>query len=67
MISHRAFRHTYNAVGAGKLFRTDPDAFTPVPNSGICLRSGVAKGVKVVKNFGTPSLALVLDGRHNMF
>lgn len=56
-------------IGAGKLYATaDNQAIMHVdrsrrPVDGVYLRPGVAKGVKVVRNYGNPTPALVLDGR----
>ncbi|KAH7728981.1 WAGO-3 protein [Aphelenchoides avenae] len=50
----------YAAIGAGKLFANDTTKYRNIGN-GMCLRPGVAKGVKVVKNYGQPTPALVLD------
>lgn len=52
--------NSYTMVGAGKLFETNPDNNQQAGN-GIVLRSGVAKGVRVVHDFGNPKPALVLD------
>jgi hypothetical protein len=51
---------SYRVIGAGKLFTTDPRAFQPLQN-GLTLRSGVKKGVKIIKNYGQSCPALVLD------
>ena len=55
------FSNVYSPVGAGKLFEVTPENQRRVGN-GVVLRSGVAKGVRVVQNYGKPSPALVLDG-----
>lgn len=41
-------RNIYTQVGAGKLFETSPDHAEEVAN-GIVLRTGVAKGVRIVQ------------------
>lgn len=49
-------------IGSGKLFETIPDNNQQAGN-GIILRSGVAKGVRIVHDFGHPKPALVLDSK----
>lgn len=51
----------YSPVGAGKLFETSMEHSQNVDN-GMVMRSGVAKGVRIVSNNGNPMPALVLDG-----
>ncbi|KAH7728887.1 CSR-1 protein [Aphelenchoides avenae] len=53
-------RNEYAAIGAGKLFTNDERKFRNI-GFGMLLRPGVAKGVKVVKNYGQPTPAIVLD------
>jgi len=55
------FSNFYSPIGAGKLYEVTPENQRQVGN-GIVLRSGAAKGVRVVKNYGNPAPALVLDG-----
>jgi hypothetical protein len=52
----------YSPVGPGRLYEVHPDNQRNAGN-GIVLRSGLAKGVRVVQNYGNPSPALVLDGK----
>lgn len=55
-------------IGAGKLYSTNSRDYIMhtdrqrQPADGVYLRPGVAKGVKVVRNYGDPAPALVLDG-----
>lgn len=53
--------NVYTPIGPGRLFVTSEDM--EEIDSGIVLRTGVAKGVRVVQNDGKPKPALVLDGR----
>ncbi|KAH7705857.1 CSR-1 protein [Aphelenchoides avenae] len=66
-------RGFYKMIGAGKLYATaDNQAIMHVdrnrrPVDGVYLRPGVAKGVKVVRNYGNPTPALVLDAKYSPF
>ncbi|KAL3101146.1 hypothetical protein niasHS_001606 [Heterodera schachtii] len=53
-------RDIYSPVGAGKLYEVSPEERVSAGN-GIILRPGVAKGVRVVRNYGELAPALVLD------
>lgn len=53
--------NTYTPIGAGKLFETETEQNVQRIDNGMLLRSGVAKGVRIVQNFGEPCPALVLD------
>ncbi|KAF7631020.1 hypothetical protein Mgra_00008727 [Meloidogyne graminicola] len=56
----------YAPVGVGKLYEITPENQVSVGN-GIVMRSGVAKGVRIVHNYGDPSPALVLDTKVSPF
>jgi hypothetical protein len=54
-------RNLYTPIGAGNLF--DLGVLRTVDN-GMILRSGISKGVRIVKgNMGKPIPALVVDGK----
>uniref|UniRef100_A0A914GSD4 Piwi domain-containing protein n=1 Tax=Globodera rostochiensis TaxID=31243 RepID=A0A914GSD4_GLORO len=53
-------RDIYTPIGAGKLYEVTPEEQVSVGN-GVVLRSGVAKGVRIVRNYGNLAPALVLD------
>uniref|UniRef100_A0A183BQ53 Piwi domain-containing protein n=1 Tax=Globodera pallida TaxID=36090 RepID=A0A183BQ53_GLOPA len=53
-------RDIYTPIGAGKLYEVTPEEQISVGN-GVVLRSGVAKGVRIVRNYGNLAPALVLD------
>jgi len=55
------FSYKYTPIGAGKLFETQTNNLTQV-NNGMVLRSGIAKGVRIVQGEGSdPVAALVVD------
>nr|CAD2172651.1 unnamed protein product [Meloidogyne enterolobii] len=56
----------YAPVGVGKLYEITPENQVNVGN-GIVMRSGVAKGVRIVHNYGDPAPALVLDTKVSPF
>lgn len=55
-------------VGSGKLYLDDPDEAEPFTDingrskDGIEFRKGVARGAKVVRNYGDTTAAVILDG-----
>lgn len=53
--------NSYMPIGAGKLFETETERNVQRVGNGMLLRSGVAKGVRIVQNFGDPCPALILD------
>lgn len=59
--------NTYIPIGDGKLFETETEHNVEHLDNGILLRSGVAKGVRIVQNYGDPTPALVLDCKSNFF
>ena len=46
-------------IGIGRLFTIAP---TRQIDNGIALHSGIAKGVRIIDNYGNPTAALVVDG-----
>jgi hypothetical protein len=58
--------YKYTPIGAGKLFETMTNNLTQV-NNGMVLRSGIAKGVRIVQGDGSdPVAALVVDSKFSL-
>uniref|UniRef100_A0A914CYM2 Uncharacterized protein n=1 Tax=Acrobeloides nanus TaxID=290746 RepID=A0A914CYM2_9BILA len=63
---HAVNSQEYASVGVGKLFENNPEKFIPSAN-GIVIRTGIAKGVRIIENNRNPCPALVVDGKFEIY